>query len=700
MYPEYYVNVKLVILLCPISTHKEVKHLFMKYFEMGNYCSIIKALIVLNLSKSNNNFLLTFDSFAIFMKKDVASLIPEISNFSNREISILRGGDADAQTLNYLYKDLLSIDRSLIDQDIFSTVYELSLSKQDKKKNGIYYTPYEVIKSISDKTLENISVIDNPFVKILDPACGSGNFLNYMFDKLYELYKKDLDKINKKFEVKWDNDSIKKHIVENNLFGADIDINAVIITKLRLLMKAKGSNICYTNIIMCDTLIKYEKDYLGINQCNYIFWSQEFDFIIGNPPYMNMQKSNAAMKEYVSAHYKGIYSGQNDMYYYFMYRSIEKLKTGGVLGFIIPVYFIEATYALKLRRFLEDNLNIIYFKDLSYFKIFDNTEIHCCIFIGIKYDKTRCLPKSIYTDNNKMLLYEKDNWIFVDRNIYGIIEKLNSLSKLRDYAFICKGMDTGLNECFLINKDVISQYCIERELIRPVVRSCDIKKYFVNQPCSNFLLYTVNETDIYKFPNAYKYLSRYADKLKLRWGFKNGFCSWFSLSTLRNRTFFESRNSRIFVSYRCRSNKFAIDKLNSIGLTDTTAIFPQNSINEYYLLAILNSKLINFYNSICGKRKGLIFEYFPVPISKFPIKTTYNSLYYDVIDNVLKIVGLEGSKDGNLSRIIYLENLINQDIYQIYGILDEEIKIIEKYYQDKDNNVMYTKKSCTFSTEL
>lgn len=661
------------------SFRKQVKDVLERYIKTDIYITVIKALLIFFLSDDENNYISTYNSFIYSMNSDITLIFPEINYFKNTSLFDFLHEDVEICRLNNLYIDLLSMDKLVKNDNIFSIAYELTLSNGNKKSNGIFYTPHKIAKFIADKTLGSIDIVENPFVKILDPACGSGNFLSYLFDKLYSMYRESSCKLKEKYGSPWDSIQIKKHIIENNLFGADNDVNAVNITKLRLLLRSRKCGILYTNIITCDSLIKYEMEHSDIAGTNSWFWSQEFDYIIGNPPYQNMQKSTIEIKEYVHAYYNDIYNGQNDLYYYFICRSIDKLKNGGSLGFIIPVYFIEATYALKLRRFIKDNFYITYFKDLSSSKIFKNAEVHCCIFIGKKPSKIDYFYKNVYINSKKILLYGEDRWIFADIDSHKLISKLSLFAKLRDYAFVCKGMDTGLNECFLLDNDTAREFKIENELLKPVVRAGDIQRYIINKLSQKFLLYINTDTDIKKFPNALNYLYQFSDKLKLRWSYKNGFCAWNSLSTLRNKVNFEGSNDRIFVPYRSQSNMFSIDELGSIGLTDTTAIFPKSSVNIYYLLGILNSKLINFYNSICGKRKGAIYEFFPNPISEFPIEISKNSLFYQIVDSVQKIIEFKNNKYENYDYLSSLENLINCSIYQIYNISDSEIRTIEKY---------------------
>lgn len=150
--------------------------------------------------------------------------------------------------------------------------YEKNLSEEIKKSKGIYYTPKFIVDYILNKTLKEHDILSNPCPKILDISCGCGNFLLEAYDILYEMFE------YYKHELKIEN--IHKHIIENCIYGVDIDKNAVDILNNSLRNKDIDSKILKSNIYCFDSL---NKNNLGQDVIN-LFWENKFDYIIGNPP--------------------------------------------------------------------------------------------------------------------------------------------------------------------------------------------------------------------------------------------------------------------------------------------------------------------------------------------------------------------------------------------------------------------------------
>ncbi|MFR3072403.1 MAG: N-6 DNA methylase, partial [Paeniclostridium sp.] len=127
-----------------------------------------------------------------------------------------------------------------------SSLYENSLTEENKKSLGIYYTPKYIIDYIVKKTLYNHDFMKNPYPKILDLSCGCGNFLLEVYDILYEIFE------SYKYELKIED--IHNHIVSNCIYGIDIDSNAIKVLKYSLINKSPEENIDKFNIYCFDSL--------------------------------------------------------------------------------------------------------------------------------------------------------------------------------------------------------------------------------------------------------------------------------------------------------------------------------------------------------------------------------------------------------------------------------------------------------------
>ena len=237
----------------------------------------------------------------------------------------------------------------------------------------IYWTAYEEV-------LKNI--------KICDPACGSGAFLNQCFDYLHEEMDFVLDmkrQLDKEFDSLFD---IDKEILQNNLYGVDINPESVEITKLSLWLKtAKNNqtlatldgNIKCGNSIVADTEVasnafEWQKEFPGI------FANGGFDIVIGNPPYG--AKLDQATKKYITKEFKTS-EGRFDTYHTFIELGMRILKKKGYLGYITPnTYLILENSTVKLRQYLFDNFTVLNFVEL--YNVFPNAVVEPIISIFYK----------------------------------------------------------------------------------------------------------------------------------------------------------------------------------------------------------------------------------------------------------------------------------------------------------------------------
>ncbi|MGL4796875.1 MAG: Eco57I restriction-modification methylase domain-containing protein, partial [Paraclostridium sp.] len=182
-----------------------------------------------------------------------------------------------------------------------SSRYEKSLSEDIKKSRGIYYTPKFIVDYILKKTLREHDILSNPCPKILDISCGCGNFLLDAYDILYDMLEYN------RYELKIDN--IHKHIIENCIYGVDIDQNAIDILINSLANKDEDFKITKTNIYCFDSLNKYNLEQNIISE----FWESKFDYIVGNPPYIGHKNLSIDYKKWLLIEYADVYKNKSDI---------------------------------------------------------------------------------------------------------------------------------------------------------------------------------------------------------------------------------------------------------------------------------------------------------------------------------------------------------------------------------------------------
>ncbi|HEY5575194.1 MAG TPA: N-6 DNA methylase, partial [Clostridiaceae bacterium] len=242
-----------------------------------------------------------------------------------------------------------TLDRSRYDfriaaeNNLLGGVYENFLDRETRKRLGLFYTPGTVIDFILENTLGKADVVENPYVKVLDPSCGSGYFLLNAYDILRKKFEDCEEELSQKYgEGTFSKKNIHRHIIENCIYGADIDEFGVMFTRTSLAFKGIDSNWCVPNIVVCDSLVKWEKE---PESALAAFWSSGFDYIVGNPPWVSLtRKQGKVLPEERLAYYRSNYSGNNylpNLYEYFLQRSLDLVKEGGSVGFLIPDSFAK-----------------------------------------------------------------------------------------------------------------------------------------------------------------------------------------------------------------------------------------------------------------------------------------------------------------------------------------------------------------------
>ena len=275
---------------------------------------------------------------------------------------------------------------------------ELSIfeKKGRRKKEGIFYTPDFItqflVENVVGRFLEaNPNKLET--IKILDPACGSGAFLNQAHTYLMKEYKirqeqkifehsdkRQLDFSDVNFA------EINRSILLHNLFGVDLNPESVEITKLSLWLKTARSSEPLQNLdknIKCGNSIVDDPEFAGSRAFK---WQKEypeilsdggFDVIIGNPPYVR-QELIKEIKPYLESNYK-VYSGVSDLYVYFFEKALNLLRENGYFAFIVSSKFLRADYGKKLTQYLQQNFTIIELIDFGDLQIFEGAITYPCI---------------------------------------------------------------------------------------------------------------------------------------------------------------------------------------------------------------------------------------------------------------------------------------------------------------------------------
>ncbi|MCX7695109.1 MAG: N-6 DNA methylase [Caloramator sp.] len=507
------------------------------------------------------------------------------------------------------------IDKWKIDGYI-GEFYENIKNIEEKKTTGSFYTPKVIVDFITKDLAEKIDSLKD--VRILDPSCGGGYFLIGMYNALLE----------KGFD--------KKDIMDS-LYGYDIDENAVMITTLELY---RLSGILPKNII--------KKDFLFEDNLSY-------NYIIGNPPYIGHKMIDKDYRAKLKEKYSEVFSDKADLSYCFIKKSVDYLKEKGRLIFFTSRYMLEALYGEGIREYIlkcgsiesivdfygvrlikgvgVDNIILSFIKsmDLNSIKYFrlnrDAKHKGQEVFDDIKRGEKK-YHFFFRVDRSNL---KKDGWIFLDEVGISILNKIKGV----ELGTICssfQGIITGCDKAFILSREEVEKYNIEKDLIRRWIKSSHIDKFKV-APTNEFIIYSDMIKNEEEYKNAIEYISNYKEKLLQRRECKKGVRRWFELQWGRNREDFEGK--KIIYPYKSNTNRFAIDE-GSFYSADVYSLKINDMFKEVYsyefIVGVLNSTIYDFYIKTMAKKLGDdIYEYYPNKILKLKIPN-----YIKEIEDIVK----------------------------------------------------------------
>lgn len=643
------------------------------------------------------------------------------------------------QIISQLYYPQSPYEFSVLPAEILGNVYEQFLGKvirltashqakieekpEVKKAGGVYYTPSYIVDYIVNNTVaklcENKSPKQIEKIKILDPACGSGSFLigayKYLLDYHRDYYiANNPDKFKKQiYQGKAGQYFLtiaeKKRILLNNIFGVDIDSQAVEVTKLSLLLKVLenetqesigqslklfheralpdlAQNIkCGNSLISHDFYQNQQLDLFDDDlkrKINTFDWHSEFpdifknggfDAVIGNPPY-GAELPNGA-KDYLNEHYHTT-QYKLDTYGFFIEAGLERLKAGGMLGYIVPnTWFDTKTYS-KLRKYILTNSNLNEVINLGK-NVFDCNVDTALLLTAKKWGKSgevKVIDASNYKKNELRIAFplrvfsvEQSSWekngefrfnVFSSRDEMAIFTKMQNVSKSMDEVTeISQGLIPYNTKEMSEKNPYISERQQSKDWKPLLDKGACVSRYLL---ASNGLyikfgewLYTANKPKFYE-----------NDKILVQ----------------RHRN--PSLARRIIATIDTRRYYF---KDNLCGI-----ISKENSCYDLrFILGILNSNLMNFYY----KKNFTEVSLNPVYLRQLPIHSIdfknpddvkmhdkMVSLVEQMLDLNKKLADTKNpdEKTRLQRQITATDSQIDNLVYQLYNLTPDEIKLIEE----------------------
>ncbi len=441
-----------------------------------------------------------------------------------------------------------------------------------------------------------------------------------------------------------------------------------------------------------------------------------FDIVIGNPPYVRQERIKEIKPILKNQGYKTFVSTA-DLYVYFYEKGFDLLKNEGILCFISSNKWMRAKYGENLRKFLKENTQVLKLIDFSGYRVFAQTVDTCIVLLKKRTQGKNKIsfavvnsdvknPIEYVQENWKFLPQEKlslHTWILADEKVLALKEKIEKIGKpLKEWDVkIYRGVLTGFNEAFIIDTEtrtkILANCKTEEErrktekLIKPVLRGRDIKRYCYKWAGLWLILIPAGWTNKNKrqktgeeffrtsFASVYKYLKEIGNKVK---GKGKGLFNrddqgdyWWELRPCDYYPEFEKE--KIVWQRVTQRPKFAI--VPSGILCENTTHFITGSHLEF-LIGVLNSKLFEFGfykfymgGGIEGEIKGEFIGRFPIP----PVTSNNHQIVSQIIKLVDEIFNLKQTHSCSVNTT-KLENQIDQLVYKLYNLTQEEIELIEK----------------------
>jgi type I restriction-modification system DNA methylase subunit len=593
-----------------------------------------------------------------------------------KEDSLLDTLEIDNDLLHKYTQQLAGYDfESQVDVNILGHIFENSLNeiesvnaeieggdfdkqKSKRKKDGVFYTPKYITKYIVENTIgklcdekkvelkfkeeeyfkgrknRNKSTITNLVatldtyrdwllqLTICDPACGSGAFLNQALDFLIKEHTYIDELKTKVLGGGLQFPDIENTILENNIYGVDLNEESVEIAKLSLWLRTAqprrklndlSSNIKCGNSLIDNKAVAGDKAFNWQEQFPKVFRKGGFDVIIGNPPYVPTEYINTEDKIYLEKNYQSAF-GRINLYPIFYEKGILLLREKGVLGFITPYTILKNRYYKSARNFILNESKIHTLIDFKGTLVFSDAAVDSIILI-LERSKSKYadfsqisnivdFQSNLYTETKVLLneILKTEDLSLVTSVFEKIIKRVSKNSlPMKEIVNFNQGIITGGNKKYITS--------VASELTKPVITGSDFNRYVLNN--SNQLI--IYDTDKLHRPRK-KEIFEVPERLILR---QTGA---YPICTLEKQM------------------HYTLDTVhNGLLLNDNFKI--------RYVLGLLNSKLFRFLYENSINETGKVFAQVKIMyVDPLPIKKANNTVQNEfsiLIDSMLNINSLQ-----------------------------------------------------------
>lgn len=583
----------------------------------------------------------------------------------------------------------LSIQSELIEKNDWI----LHSNTKKKQAHGAFYTPEHIVSYIVEKTLKHCDLQKD--LKILDPACGCGVFLL------------------KTYEYLLDKGISPENIVANGLYGIDIERNSVEITKIILCL---ASGHYSKNIVCCDSLDKE----------HFPFEKNTFGAVVGNPPYLNIEKIEKEKKSYYIKNYQSAVR-RFDLYILFFEAAIsDYLNKDGAFGYIVPDKLLTQSYSKNIRKQILDDCRIHKIVEIKQNNLFKGANvvpvIAICQKTALENHDLKVVQLTKDGETEKQLpqeyFHKTFNYIFrlgISEEKNTVLDHIKAKSKpLAHACYVSWGLQPGDTKRFIFNINDTARYEENKNhpLLRNLIRGGNVNVYSINYTDDKVLYLTEGEVKLHRpaFPELFETEKIVIPEVSGSRGLlaaldKDHYYTNHSVINVImkrdllcvDKDVLKARGVKLELT---KSNKEPVLwQVDKGAYTRTTTVYRTDRdsfLNVKFILALMNSSLLRFYfnNYLTGELNvfpELVkrLPYYDIPFNEdtYTPWTTSEPLmeiaYQDfeactLHDYLVMLVDL--LYDTMPHERAPLLDRIDRVVYQLYGLSEDMIEIVESAF--------------------
>ena len=443
-----------------------------------------------------------------------------------------------------------------------------------------------------------------------------------------------------------------------------------------------------------------------------VFLEGGFDIVIGNPPYVR-QELIRSIRPTLQRIFPDVYTGTADLYIYFYRRGCELLQARGVLTYISSNSFLRARYGERLRTYFAEQMQMQVLLDFGSVPVFRASVNTCIVLVeNTLPNEDTLLAANIRDEVDIPRLSEvfqeraftmntsdlpPDGWVLAPQETISLIYQVqNTGTQMNDViqGQFYFGIKTGCNDAFIIDSDTREQLIAadpnSQDLIKSLLRGRNLRRW-IAETSNEYLIVIAssvnrewqwtnarNGTEAERifaetYPAIHNHLSNYRDRLIAR--DDQGMYFW----ELRSCTYYaEFERPKIIYPDISPTMRACYDTTDAYCL-QTTYILPTEDLS---LFAILNSELVCWYSKHRFQRLGSGVRFIAQYMRRVPIADRTTEQQAELSALVEQILA-----DPHSDRVPEIEREIDEFVYHLYGLSDQEIELIKQTYRDAGMDV-------------